>query len=134
MKKTLMLLGALAVLLMFAGCSNGSKNSSDEYSYTITEQTGLLYDQSKGPDSGFPQNSEGKYYGWMYYLESTTNTEYTDCIGRDIFYKVGENGCGNLYHKQCKEKVLKMLKDGKFEEFAPDWLNYKTIILTKEPE
>ena len=44
------------------------------------------------------------------------------------------NGCGNLYHKQCKEKVLKMLKDGKFEEFAPDWLNYRTIILTKEPE
>ena len=26
------------------------------------------------------------------------------------------------------------LKDGKFEEFAPDWLGYKTIILTKEPE
>lgn len=133
MKKTLLMLGALAALLMFAGCSNGSKDSSDE-PYTIKEEIGYMYDQSQGPGSGFPQNSEGKYFGYMYYLTATTNSTYKDCIGKDIFYKVGESGCGNLYHKQCKEKVLKMLEDGKFEEFSPDWLGYKTIIIAKEPE
>ena len=137
MKKLIMLLGTLAVLGLFASCSNGGSSSSVDYgTFTVEEYVSIVPDEyiEQAKENGFAKNSEGKYVYIWYTLSDTTNEQYKKYIKTDIFYKDGK-GVGNVFKKSCKDKVEAMLANGNFTEYTgQEWLGYDVLLLNKHPE
>ena len=143
MKKTILVLGLLASLVMLVGCAKSAEDEYDDFDYdsyvasgdfTITEKYGICPDQQWAKNNNYSKDNNGKYYYYMYILTATTKEEYKDY--EYIHCRQSNGKIKNIYRKPCKNKILKMLDDGKFstDENVNKNLNIKTLILNSEPD
>ena len=134
MKKLFMILGTLAVLAVFAGCSQPSSGTkTDLGTFTLNESTALVPNQQYASTAGFPKNSDNKYYGYIYTITAVTNTAYNSYVNSQVFYSAGEENA-NLFKRSCKDAVAEKLKEGSFKILnSQSWLGYNAICIYSHP-
>lgn len=138
MKKLFMILGTLAVLAVFAGCSNPASNSGKDYgTFTVKEVERVASEsqQQWAQEHNCSKNDEGKYVFYQYFLQETSNEDFKKYSNKDIFYSSGNNSVGNMYYAKCKDKIEKMLSEGKVlsDDKKLDWLK-NNIVLNSYPQ
>ena len=133
MKKLFMILGTLAVLSVFAGCSNPASNSGTDYGTFTVKEVECVASESQQQwvqKHNCSKNDEGKYVFYQYFLQETSNEDFKKYINKNIFYSEGANSVGNMYYAKCKDKIKKMISEGKVlgDDKKFDWLKGNIVL------
>ncbi len=110
MKKTILVLGLLASLVMLVGCASTKGDSSQVFKIR--------------------ESFDGTTY--FYYLTKAPSA-YKACVNHDIFYKTSDTTVGNMYYSQSKEEIEKMLNEGHCDIYYNSWLGYTPLLLDYYP-
>ncbi len=124
MKKSILVLGLLACLVMLVGCAK------EPDSFIISESCYFVPDASKG-DRIWLKDSNGKEIYYSYDLKEAKG-KYKKYEGSYIRYKINDiGGYSSWFYNKCQSRIEEMINEGNYTERTD--FGSKFIILNSYP-